>query len=61
MRFEVRENSSKSLRFLIHFSREVEFDLDKKQWGCKLKEGTNTFVSVKAHHDKFLEMLCRTI
>lgn len=37
--------------------REVEIYREKGEWGSRLKNGTNTFVSVKCNRDRFEEVL----
>jgi pyrimidine-specific ribonucleoside hydrolase len=36
--------------------KEVELYRERGKWGSRLKEGTNTFISVKADYKKFREV-----
>lgn len=37
--------------------KEVEIYREKGEWGSRLKEGTNTFISIKCNRDRFEEVL----
>lgn len=38
-------------------SKEVEIYREKGEWGSRIKDGTNTFISIKVNMDRFLSTL----